>query len=121
MQSGGSLVVDRLRTPAWLLVGLTRSVSGELIACRGRLRFQAANVTLFDCPLATVRHVHVPWYYFGGGVHFTIEASPYRLSFVRPNSEGGSIFDISAGRRAGKAWKQILVQEPAVAREEGAD
>ncbi len=102
------LVVECLTTSAWLLVGLTRSVPGELHVCRGRLWLKAANETLFDVQLATVRDVSFPWYYFGGGVQFTIEARRYRLSFVRPNSEGGGVFDIAAGRNAGKAWKHVL-------------
>lgn len=121
MLSGRLLVSDRLRTSAWLLVGLSRSVSGELIASRGRLRFQAANETLFDGPLATVQHVHFPWYYFGGGVHFTVETRRYRMGFVRPTSEGGSVLDISAGRQAGKAWKRVLMKEPNAARDGSAD
>lgn len=99
-----------MRTPAWLLVGLTHSVPGELNASRGRLWFQAENGTSFDAPLVTVRDVNFPWYYFGGGVQFTIEASRYRLSFVRPTSEGGGVLDIPAGRDACKAWKQVLTQ-----------
>lgn len=107
MRIGRLLVAECLRTPAWLLVGLRRSVPGELNACRGRLWFRFANGTLFDVPLAAVRDVHFPWYHFGGGVQFSIETRRYRFSFVRPNSEGGSVFDIPAGRDAGEAWKHV--------------
>ena len=103
---------ERLDTPAWLLIGLRRSVPGNLHVGRGRLWFKAADLTVFDAPLTAVRQVSFPWYYFGGGVQFTIEARRYRLSFVRPNTEGGSVLDISAGRRIGKAWKQVFAQLP---------
>lgn len=100
---------DQLRTPAWLLRGLTGSRVGELTVSRGRISFRATGETLFDAPLAAVQQVAYPWYYFGGGAQLTIEGHRYRLSFVRPTSEGGSIVDVAAGREACRAWKKILL------------
>lgn len=119
-----------LRTPAWLLVGLTQSVPGLLELADGQFAFTTAEERLFDVPLSQVSEVNFPWYYFGGGVKFRIAAERYRLSFVRPNdagdipgrlaagTEGGGaaalltagrkIMDIGEGRAAGKAWKSAL-------------
>ncbi len=100
---------DHLLTPAWLLVGLSGSVAGELVSRGGRLAFRSADEVLFDATLEAVRQVRFPWYYFGGGVHFTVEGRRYRVGFVRPTSEGGGVLDISAGRRAGRAWRKVLL------------
>jgi hypothetical protein len=120
-----------LRTPAWLLVGLTRSVPGVLECADDRLAYSNEDGRVFEVPLSEVTGVTFPWYYFSGGVKFTIGADHYRLSFVRPNdasdipdrllaetaadapfallTAGRKIADIGEGRRAGKAWKTILL------------
>lgn len=69
--------------------------------------FRTAGKTHFDVPSHRVGAVTYPWYYFGGGVQFTVEGVRYRLSFVRPTSEGGSVCDIARGRRIGRRWRQI--------------
>ncbi len=71
----------------------------------GRLAFTTGERCLFDVPLPEVSDVVFPWYYFGGGVKFIIGATSYRLSFVEPNDT----LAIGEGRRAGKAWKSVLV------------
>lgn len=122
---------DALCTPAWLLVGMTGSVPGILELADGRLGFTTEEGRAFDVPLSEVNNVNFPWYYFGGGVKFNIAADKYRLSFVRPNdasdipgrllahtelgapagllTAGRKVLDIGEGRRAGKAWKTVLM------------
>jgi hypothetical protein len=121
---------ETLCTPAWLLVGLTRSVPGVLELVDDDLAFTTDDGRLFDVPLAEVRDVEFPWYYFGGGVKLRVGAERFRLSFVRPNDasdlegrllarseDGGAaalltagrkVLDIGDGRRAGRAWKRVL-------------
>jgi hypothetical protein len=120
---------DDLRTPAWLLVGLTGNVPGVLELYDGRLSFRTEEGAAFDVPLAHVR-VRFPWWWFGGGAQVTAAGTAYRLSFVRPNGaedvpgrllahvpggEGAALAtaarkmeDVGAGREAGKAWKARL-------------
>ena len=121
---------DALRTPAWLLVGVTRSTPGVLELADGHLAFTTGEGRVFNVPLPEVSNVKFPWYYFGGGVKFSIGADDYRLSFVRPNeasdipdrllagtefggpaallTAGRKVLDVGEGRRAGKAWKTML-------------
>ena len=122
------------RTPAWLLIGLTRSAPGVLEFADGRLAYSNEEGRVFDVPLAEVTAITFPWYYFSGGVKFTAGGEHYRLSFVRPNdasdipgrlmagteegapfallTAGRKVRDIGEGRRAGKAWKAILTGAP---------
>lgn len=98
---------DALISQVWLLIGLTGSEQGSLIYANGRIALHTNDRCAFDVPLSEVRDVEFPWYYFGGGVKFSIGADRYRLSFVRPENLGGhsSIFE---GRQAGKDWKSVL-------------
>lgn len=126
---------DALCTPAWLLVGITGSTPGVLELADGRLAFTTEEGRIFDVPLAEVSAIKFPWYYFGGGIKFSIGADNYRLSFVRPNdasdipgrllartelggpvallTAGRKVLDIGEGRRAGKAWKSVLAARTA--------
>lgn len=118
-----------LRTPAWLLVGLTGHRPGVLELAAGRLAFTGEEGRVFEAPLAAVEDVVFPWFYFGGGVKLTVAGTRHRVSFVRPNgaeavpprllegAEGGALAlltaheklrDIGEGRAAGKAWKAAL-------------
>lgn len=121
---------DDVRTPAWLLQGLTGNVPGTLELSGRRLRFLSREGLLFDSPLSEVGDLVFPWYYFGGGVKLTAGGVHYRLTFVRPNGtqvfdapndymgldNGDSISEDAAravpsildGRSAGKVWKTIL-------------
>jgi hypothetical protein len=123
--------IPQLRTDAWLLKGITGSVPGELKLVRGRLTLKTTDGTMFDVPLSQVGRVRFPWYYFGAGVKLSVDDRRWRISFVRPNQQGGG-FDsartaeglgseglaaagaargfreIGEGRRAGKAWKVVL-------------
>ncbi len=126
---------DSLLTPAWLLKGLTGSVPGVLELESGRLAFTTEEGRVFEAPLAEIRDVVFPWYYFGGGAKLTVNGERYRLSFVRPNDAsdvpgrllagagsagaalglltvGRKIRDIGSGRAAGKAWKELLTAGP---------
>ena len=125
-----NMVRTALRTPAWLLIGLTRSEPGVLELADGVLAFTTEGGRLFAASLSEVGNVRFPWYYFGGGVKLSIGSVQYRLSFVRPNdasdipgrlmartedgggaallTTGRKIMDIGEGRRAGKAWRAAL-------------
>lgn len=133
-----------LRTDAWLMRGLG-TLPGRLALAHGRLSFtahgagtlwpfqlrrlaQAAGrpalaealeagraAVVFDVSLAAVARVHVPWYYFSGGLIVTTGAGArYRLGFARPvntaaAAEPGDLFgEVARARRAGKAWRQAL-------------
>ena len=101
---------DDFHSPAWLLLGLTRSRPGTLAYTGGRLIYSSDEEVVFDVQLPEVTGVRFPWYYFSGGVKFSIGKDHYRLSFVRPNDDtGGSVSDIGEGRRHGKTWKSILL------------
>jgi hypothetical protein len=124
------MISEALCTPAWLLVGITRSVPGVLELVDGRFAFTTEEGLVFDAPLSEVSEVKFPWYYFGGGVKFRVGAGSYRLSFVRPNdasdipgrllagtgygapvallTAGRKVLDIGEGRRAGKTWRSVL-------------
>lgn len=119
----------RLRTPVWLLVGMTRSRPGLLELSDGVIAFTAEEGRVFETRLSEASDVAFPWFYFGGGMKLTADGTRHRISFVRPNGaelasarllEGtgaealgllivqGKIADIGEGRRAGKAWKAAL-------------
>src|SRR5262245_33000969 len=118
-----------LRSPAWLLVGLTGNVPGVLDLSRGRLSFTTEEGQTFDVPIGEVR-TSFPWWWFGGGARVTAAGTTYRLSFVRPNGADDvsarvlahvpgleaaglamaarKMEDVGAGREVGKAWKARL-------------
>ena len=122
-----------LRTPCWLLLGMTGSKPGVLELADGRLGFTTEEGRVFEAPLADVTDIAFPWFYFGGGAKLTVAGTRHRLSFVKPNGAevvsarlvegviggavGGAfalltaqekISDIGSGRQAGKAWKAVL-------------
>jgi len=101
---------DDYQSPAWLLSGLTGSQSGRLKYAGGQLAYASDEGTVFDVPLRELTSVRFPWYYFSGGVKFTIGKNHYRLSFIRPNGAGGDILDVGEARRAGKMWKSIMLR-----------
>jgi hypothetical protein len=121
-----------IRSRVWILRGLGNSPAVLTLAA-GRLALTGEQGAVFDAPLAEVREIKFPWYYFGGGVKLTVGATRYRISFVRPNgaqdvpgrlladaragapsalAAAGEVYgkyqDILAGRSAGKTWKQAL-------------
>jgi hypothetical protein len=119
-----------LRTPVWLLVGMTGSQPGILELADGVIAFTGEEGRVFEAPLAETSGLAFPWFYFGGGMKITVKGAPHRISFVRPNgAEVASarlleavgagplalltvqrkIADIGDGRRAGKAWKAALL------------
>ena len=121
-----------LRTPAWMLVGMTGAVPGVLQLSAGRLAFATEEGAAFDVPIAEVSGVTFPWWWFGGGAKLVAAGTSYRLSFVRPNgaqdipgrllahvpgleaaglaTAASKMEDIGAGREAGKAWKSRLLR-----------
>jgi hypothetical protein len=119
-----------LRSPVWLLVGMTGSRPGLLELSGGVLAFTGEEGRVFEANLADVKEIAFPWFYFGGGMKLTVAGTRHRISFVRPNGAevasarlleavgGGAlalltvnrkIADIGDGRRAGKAWKAALL------------
>lgn len=97
-----------LSSEVWLMQGLTRSEPAELAWIDERLSLLAAGELLFHVPLADVREVRHPWFYFGGGVQFTVDRVRYRLSFVRPTADGGSVLDVPRAREEVRAWRRVL-------------
>ena len=122
-----------LCTPVWLLIGMSGNVPGVLELADGRLSFTTEEGRVFETPVSGVSEVKFPWYYFGGGVKFKVGTASYRISFVKPNSAsdvpgrlmahlggeaggaagiltiGRKVSDIGKGRKAGKAWKSVLL------------
>ena len=121
-----------LRTPAWYLIGLTRSLPGALQLAGSRLTLATELIPLFDEPLSAIERVSWPWWYFGGGCKVHVGGAGYRVSFVRPNGaidastrivigEAGTagadaalgyalakMRDVHGGRARGKAWREVL-------------
>lgn len=118
-----------LRTPVWLLHGMTQSEPGVLELAGGRIAFTSDAGRVFDVAVGEGTRIIFPWYYFGGGMKITSDGVTHRISFVRPNGaqvactrllqEAGAeaaglltaqrkIADIGEGRRAGKAWRAAL-------------
>lgn len=87
MEQVGTRDETMLASPAWLMVGATQSLPGVLWHDGHRLVLELEGEHAargLDVPVAEVRDVAFPWYYFGGGCRLT------------------------AGGRAGKAWRQRL-------------
>ena len=124
-----------LTTPAWLLVGATRSVPGALSFDEQRLRFASDEDVVFDVAAGEVQEVKWPKLWMGGGCKINAGGEEYRVSFVKPNGAAditdellgdiggvlgtvstgldvkealGSFGDVKKGRDAGKAWKEVL-------------
>lgn len=108
MTSPEPVAPDELVTSAWLLIGLFGTEAGVLEHADGRLAFSGTNGTRFDVAIGEVRHVEFPWYYFGGGVQFTVSGRQYRFSFVVPTGEGGRVGDVPDGRRVGAMWRDVF-------------
>ncbi len=146
-------VATNFGTQAWLLQGIN-SIPGVMKLEDGRLSFTAVGcgtfgsgslrelaarlgkqvaaeqlengeeALLFDVPLAEVRDIHFPWYYFSGGVKLSVHGVGLRFGFDRPanttvpdyveesmeNLVGGieSIAEITRARKSGKVWKELL-------------
>ena len=104
-----------MRSPAWLLSGLTRSVAGELKLRHGRFIFETRDGRrIIDAAIGELSAVTFPWYYFGGGMKVRIGMDSYRLSFARPanlpdhSGEADDAGDVGSARRSGAAWKSAL-------------
>ena len=121
-----------LRTPVWLLMGLTRSVPAALQVAGDRIMLATASCPLFDVHLQQIRGLRYPWWRFGGSVELVVGHRPYRISFVRPNdgsdavtrlvasrlaAAGGpaalqhaasKLRDVRHGRAMGRAWRALL-------------
>jgi len=94
-----------LFTSAWLLKGITGSISGSLKLKNKRLIYVTDDgQRLFNAHLSEVKDIIFPWYYFGAGVKLRIGANKYRFSFIEPYSESG----VLVARDVGKEWKSLL-------------
>lgn len=97
-------------SPAWILVGLTRTLPGWMAYQNGCVAFADCDGdVIFSAPCAEITHVTFPWYYFGGGLKLRVLDQRYRISFVRPNGTT----DISS-RPA--AWRSDAQNAAAVAK-----
>jgi hypothetical protein len=106
-----------LCSPAWRLVGIGNE-PGILELTDGHLELIQEAGAVFRVPLSEVNNISFPWYYFNGGVKFTIGSEKYRISFIQPNdafplpphlmerTQFGSGF--CQAQQAGKAWKSVL-------------
>ncbi|HYE19318.1 MAG TPA: hypothetical protein VEA69_12790 [Tepidisphaeraceae bacterium] len=128
--------MTELRTPAWLMIGMTGSAPGVLELAGGRIAFTGEEGRAFEAAVGDVT-AKFPWYYFGGGCKLAAGGQAIRVSFVRPNggadvpgqllartageglgavaggaaallTAGRKVRDIGEGRKAGKAWRAAL-------------
>ena len=124
-----------LTTPAWILIGMSRTVPGVLSHDNDRLRFATSDEIVFDVSAKEIEEVKWPVYYMGSGCKLKAAGEQYRVSFVKPNGAPditdeligdaggvlgvvdtaadikdalGSFGDVKKGRQAGKAWKEVL-------------
>lgn len=117
-----------MRSPAWLLHGITGTSAGELSLTGRVLSYREEGKLIFSTDLGKLERIVFPWYYFGGGVKLRIDGRWYRLSFVVPNGpevavgraygEAGSpaallfawdkLRDVSDGRTLGRTWRELL-------------
>ena len=108
------MTVQPIRSPAWLLSGLTHSVAGELMLAQGRLVFKTPDGRrIFDVALRELSAVTFPWYYFGGGMKLRIGTNTYRVSFARPGNlpedfRESAAGDIRSARESRAVWKTAL-------------
>ena len=109
-----SVPIQPMRSPGWLLSGLTGSVAGELALTQARLIFETRDGRrILDVPLGELSAVTFPWYYFGRGMKVRIGTETHRLAFARPGNlpdsgEAADAGDVGSARRAGAAWKSAL-------------
>ncbi len=125
---------EPIRSPAWLLKGLTGSTPGLLELAEGRLSFSAVGGysgapgtrsdersdhagRVFETAVSNVTDVTFPWYYFGAGAKLTIGEQRYRLSFSKPGNtqlhEEQLGANVAMGREAGKMWRSVLSRRTA--------
>jgi len=71
--------------------------------------------TAFRVPITEVGDVNFPKLQMSGGCSLHVNGEKYRLSFLRPQNTRipiggaiGGVASISGGRKAGKAWKEVL-------------
>jgi len=79
-----------IETEAWLLVGMTQSLSASMALKDERVSFADENELVhFSTPLARIERVWSPWYYFGGGLKLRIDRKTFRITLTRPNDQPG--------------------------------
>jgi hypothetical protein len=122
----GALV---LRTPVWLMDGLTRSVPAALQVAGDHIALGTVALPLFEVGLADLADIRSSWRWFGGGIRFRADDKSYRISFVRPNDaddaatrslmsqfrptgDGSALSCVSRkmrdGRAVGRTWRTLL-------------
>ena len=69
-----------LRSPVWILVGMTVSRPALLELAGGVLALTDEEGRVFEVPVSAVTSVTFPWYYFGGGVKLTVGGTRHRIS-----------------------------------------
>ena len=106
----------------WRLHGVTGSEPGFMTHDNGVVSLQLEDDdgnphVIFETDVSNVSDVKFPVVQMSGGCSFVVHDEKYRISFVRPQNTraphaGGAIAgvaSISGGRKAGKAWKSLLV------------
>lgn len=121
-----------LRTPVWLVFGLTRSVPATLQFAGDHLALGTVSLPLFDVKIDDLADVRSPWWWLGVGIRFRADDKSYRISFVRPKDAadvitrplmsrfrlaGGAstlgrvakkLREHREGRAAGRKWRALL-------------
>ncbi|NRA97726.1 MAG: hypothetical protein HRU14_16135 [Planctomycetes bacterium] len=118
-----------LRTPVWLMDGLTQSVPAALQVAGDHIALGTVALPLFRVGLADLEDVQSPWWWFGGGIRFRADDKSYRISFVRPrdaddamtrflmsqlrptgggSASSGVAREARAGRAMGRTWRALL-------------
>jgi hypothetical protein len=69
---------------AWYTNGWTNEPA-VLRLTRGRLSLHVAAGIVFDERLADLERIHVPWYWFSGGIVVAARGRKHKIVFVRPN------------------------------------
>ena len=69
----------------------------------------------FDVAISDIADINWPKMQMSGGCTFLVNDQKYRISFLRPQNtrlgwvgDAQGVASISGGRKAGKAWKEIL-------------
>jgi hypothetical protein len=147
------MIHERFSSRAWLLDGPIHSLPGILQWEASQLSFvmldqgtfsderfgalwqkwktaQYDGSADFPTPLFTVTRdavsgFRIPWYYFGAGAFMTIQGTPLRFSFVKPQNtveptyyseafnawrggQGQQEVNLLEGKQSGKTWKRLL-------------
>jgi len=108
-------------TEVWLLKGVTGSSPAVMTHNDGRVTMEMVDIDnerlddKFNVAVGEITEINWPKLQMSGGCTFQVAGDKYRISFLRPQNtripKFGAVTglaSISGGRKAGKAWKEIL-------------